>query len=221
MDVKTALETRKSVRAFLDKAVPTEIINTVLEQAKNAPSGVNTQPWKVAVITGKTKQTLQDKMEQTFRSGTKGEMDYQYYPLDWQGVYKDRRKACGLLMYSTLEIAREDRERQMDQWAANYRAFDAPVMLLFFMDKVMQTGSYLDYGMFLQSVMLSATEHGLGTCPQAALAEYPQIAREVLGYDDDQVLLCGMAMGYEDTEHLINSYRTDREALDNLVRYFD
>ena len=221
MDVKTALETRKSVRAFLDKAVPTEIINTVLEQAKNAPSGVNTQPWKVAVITGKTKQTLQDKMEQTFRSGTKGEMDYQYYPLDWQGVYKDRRKACGLLMYSTLEIAREDRERQMDQWAANYRAFDAPVMLLFFMDKVMETGSYLDYGMFLQSVMLSATEHGLGTCPQAALAEYPQIAREVLGYDDDQVLLCGMAMGYEDTEHLINSYRTDREALDNLVRYFD
>ena len=221
MDVKTALETRKSVRAFLDKAVPTELINTVLEQAKNAPSGVNTQPWKVAVITGKTKQTLQEKMEQTFRSGTKGEMDYQYYPLDWQGVYKDRRKACGLLMYSTLEIAREDRERQMDQWAANYRAFDAPVMLLFFMDKVMETGSYLDYGMFLQSVMLSATEHGLGTCPQAALAEYPQIAREVLGYDDDQVLLCGMAMGYEDTEHLINSYRTDREALDNLVRYFD
>ncbi len=221
MDVKTALETRKSVRAFLDKAVPTELINTVLEQAKNAPSGVNTQPWKVAVITGKTKQTLQEKMEQTFRSGTKGEMDYQYYPLDWQGVYKDRRKACGLLMYSTLEIAREDRERQMDQWAANYRAFDAPVMLLFFMDKVMETGSYLDYGMFLQSVMLSATEHGLGTCPQAALAEYPQIAREVLGYDDDQVLLCGMAMGYEDTEHLINSYRTDREALDNIVRYFD
>ena len=221
MDVKTALETRKSVRAFLDKAVPTELINTVLEQAKNAPSGVNTQPWKVAVITGETKQTLQEKMEQTFRSGTKGEMDYQYYPLDWQGVYKDRRKACGLLMYSTLEIAREDRERQMDQWAANYRAFDAPVMLLFFMDKVMETGSYLDYGMFLQSVMLSATEHGLGTCPQAALAEYPQIAREVLGYDDDQVLLCGMAMGYEDTEHLINSYRTDREALDNLVRYFD
>ena len=221
MDVKTALETRKSVRAFLDKAVPTELVNTVLEQAKNAPSGVNTQPWKVAVVTGETKQKLQAKMEETFRSGTKGEMDYQYYPLDWQGVYKDRRKACGLLMYSTLEIAREDRERQMDQWAANYRAFDAPVMLLFFMDKVMETGSYLDYGMFLQSVMLSATEHGLGTCPQAALGEYPEIAREVLGYDDDQVLLCGMAMGYEDTKHLINSYRTEREPLENIVRYFD
>lgn len=221
MDVKNALENRKSVRAFLDKAVPTDLINTVLEQAKNAPSGVNTQPWQVAVITGETKQKLGKKMEETFRSGTKGEMDYQYYPLDWQGAYKERRKACGLLMYSTLEISREDRARQTDQWAANYRAFDAPVMLLFFMDKVMETGSYLDYGMFLQSVMLSATEHGLSTCPQAALAEYPEIAREVLDYGDDQMLICGMALGYEDTDHLINSYRTEREDLDKIVRYFD
>ncbi len=221
MDVKNALENRKSVRAFLDKAVPTDLINAVLEQAKNAPSGVNTQPWQVAVITGETKQKLGKKMEETFRSGTKGEMDYQYYPLDWQGAYKERRKACGLLMYSTLEISREDRARQTDQWAANYRAFDAPVMLLFFMDKVMETGSYLDYGMFLQSVMLSATEHGLSTCPQAALAEYPEIAREVLDYGDDQMLICGMALGYEDTDHLINSYRTEREDLDKIVRYFD
>ena len=221
MNVKNALENRKSVRAFLDKAVPTDLINAVLEQAKNAPSGVNTQPWQVAVITGETKQKLGKKMEETFRSGTKGEMDYQYYPLDWQGAYKERRKACGLLMYSTLEISREDRARQTDQWAANYRAFDAPVMLLFFMDKVMETGSYLDYGMFLQSVMLSATEHGLSTCPQAALAEYPEIAREVLDYGDDQMLICGMALGYEDTDHLINSYRTEREDLDKIVRYFD
>ncbi len=221
MDVKNALENRKSVRAFLDKAVPTDLINAVLKQAKNAPSGVNTQPWQVAVITGETKQKLGKKMEETFRSGTKGEMDYQYYPLDWQGAYKERRKACGLLMYSTLEISREDRARQTDQWAANYRAFDAPVMLLFFMDKVMETGSYLDYGMFLQSVMLSATEHGLSTCPQAALAEYPEIAREVLDYGDDQMLICGMALGYEDTDHLINSYRTEREDLDKIVRYFD
>ncbi len=220
MDVKTALKQRKSTRAFLDKEVPIELVNTILEQAKAAPSGVNTQPWQVAVLTGKAKQNLSKKMEQTFRSGQKGKMDYLYYPLDWQGAYKERRKACGLLMYSTLEIAREDKQRQIDQWAANYRAFDAPVMLLFFMDKIMETGSYLDYGMFLQSVMLSATEHGLSTCPQAALGEYPDIVREELGYSDDKIVICGMAMGYEDTKHPINSYRTERESLENIVSYF-
>ena len=137
MDVKVALSKRKSTRAFLDKAIPSELINSVLEQAKLAPSGVNTQPWQVAVVSGNSKQQLTKKMEDSFRSGTKGVMDYQYYPKDWQGVYKERRKTCGLLMYSTLEIAREDKQRQLDQWAANYRAFDAPVMLLFFIDKVM------------------------------------------------------------------------------------
>ncbi len=219
MDVKTALAQRKSTRAFLDKEVPMAIVNTILEQAKTAPSGVNTQPWKVAVLTGKSKKDLEQKMESEFRSGNKGSMDYQYYPEQWQGEYKDRRKACGLLMYSTLQIKREDKQKQLDQWAANYRAFDAPVMLLFFIDKVMEKGSYLDYGMFLQSIMLCAVEQGLATCPQAALAEYPDIVKQTLGYDD-QVLICGMALGYEDASKDVNNYRTERENLNKIVRYF-
>jgi nitroreductase len=221
MKVSEALKNRKSVRAFLDKEVPMSLVNEVLENAKNAPSGVNTQPWQVAVLTGKSKENLCNKMEDAFRNGQKGKMDYQYYPLNWQGDYKERRKACGLLMYSTLEIGREDREKQINQWAKNYQAFGAPVMLLFFIDKVMEKGSYLDYGMFLQSVMLSATELGLATCPQAALAEYPDIVRKELGYSEDKVLLCGIALGYEDTKDIVNSYRTERESLDNLVKYFD
>ena len=156
MDVKTALAQRKSTRAFLNKEVPVSTLNAILEQAKTAPSGVNTQPWKVAVLTGQSKKDLEQKMESEFRAGNKGTMDYQYYPEQWEAEYKERRKACGLLMYSTLQIKREDKQRQLDQWAANYRAFDAPVMLLFFIDKVMEKGSYLDYGMFLQSIMLSA-----------------------------------------------------------------
>ncbi|MDB2590333.1 nitroreductase family protein [Candidatus Thioglobus sp.] len=219
MDVKTALAQRKSTRAFLNKEVPIATINAILEQAKTAPSGVNTQPWKVAVLSGQSKKDLEQKMESEFRAGNKGVMDYQYYPEQWEAQYKDRRKACGLLMYSTLQIKREDKQRQLDQWAANYRAFDAPVMLLFFIDKVMEKGSYLDYGMFLQSIMLSAVEHGLATCPQAALAEYPEIVKKALGYED-QVLICGMALGYEDTTEDVNSYRTEREDLDKLVRYF-
>ena len=219
MDVKTALAKRKSTRAFLNKEVPITTVNAILEQAKTAPSGVNTQPWKVAVLSGQSKKDLEQKMESEFRAGNKGVMDYQYYPEQWEAEYKQRRKACGLLMYSTLQIKREDKQRQLDQWAANYRAFDAPIMLLFFIDKIMEKGSYVDYGMFLQSIMLSAVEHGLATCPQAALAEYPEIVKKELGYED-QVLICGMALGYEDTTEDVNNYRTGREDLDKLVRYF-
>ncbi len=220
MNVEKALLSRKSTRAFLDKEVPVEIINNILEQAKTAPSGVNTQPWQVAVITGESKKNIEKKMEDTFRSGNKGSMDYQYYPKEWEEKYKQRRKDCGLLMYSTLEIQREDKQRQLDQWASNYRAFDAPVMLLFFIDKVMEKGSYLDYGMFLQSIMLAAVAEGLATCPQAALAEYPEIVKSELGYSDGQVLVCGMSLGYEDKSHKVNSYRTTREPLEEIVKYF-
>ena len=221
MSVSETLEKRKSTRAFLDKEVEQEKIERILSAASHAPSGVNSQPWQVAVVKGETKKSLQEKMESTFRGGEKGTMDYQYYPAQWEEPYKGRRKSCGLQMYSTLEIAREDKHRQLDQWAANYRAFDAPVMLLFFMDGIMDTGSYLDYGMFLQSIMLMAVEEGLATCPQAALGEYPKIAKETLGYSDDTVILCGMALGYEDTDALVNSYRTPREEVSAFTRFFD
>lgn len=220
MNVETALLNRKSTRSFLDKDVPIETINSILNQAKTAPSGVNTQPWQVAVVTGKSKQNIQKKMEDTFRSGNKGSMDYEYYPTQWGERYKERRKECGLLLYSTLDIKREDKQRQLDQWAANYRAFDAPVMLLFFIDSVMEKGSYIDYGMFLQSIMLAAVAEGLATCPQAALGEYPDIVRDELGYSDDVALVCGMALGYEDESNIINNYRTPRESLDEIVKYF-
>ncbi len=220
MNVTEALKTRKSTRAFLDKAVESEKITAILDAARHAPSGVNTQPWQVAVVSGKAKQSLQEKIEATFRGGDKGKADYGYYPTEWKEPFTSRRKACGLLMYKTLEIKREDKERQMDQWAANYRAFDAPVMLLFFMDSAMQHGSYMDYGMFLQSVMLAAVEQGLATCPQASIADYPEIIKSELSYGDDTVLLCGMALGYEDTDALVNSYRTEREEVDSFTQYF-
>lgn len=221
MQVAEALKARKSTRAFLDQEVEQEKIRRILENARHAPSGTNTQPWQVAVVQGKTKQRLQEQIEETFRGGQSGKMDFQYYPVNWEGIYRDRRKACGLQMYSTLEIKREDKQRQIDQWAANYRAFDAPVMLLFFIDDILETGSYLDYGMFMQSIMLMAVEEGLATCPQAALGEYPDIVREVLGYDTQQRLVVGMALGYEDPGAPINQYRTPREEIDSFTRFFD
>ena len=220
MKVSQALEQRKSVRAFLDKDVDDALISKILTAAGHAPSGVNSQPWQVAVVTGEKKQDLQSKIEAAFRGGQKGKMDYSYYPNEWISPYKDRRKACGLQMYSTLGITREDKDRQMDQWAANYRAFDAPAMMFFFMEDIMEAGSYMDFGMFLQSVMLSAVEEGLATCPQAALGEYPDLVRKELGYADNAIVMCGMAIGYEDESALVNSYRTPREDIDVFTKFY-
>ena len=220
MNVIEALEQRKSTRAFLNKEVEQDIIETILDAARHAPSGVNTQPWQVAVVTGKSKVKLQQKLEANFRAGNKAQADYLYYPSEWREPYKSRRKECGLLMYKTLDISREDKQRQTDQWAANFRAFDAPVMLLFFMHSDMQTGSYLDYGMFLQSIMLAAVEQGLATCPQASIADYPEIVKAALDYPLDTVLLCGMALGYEDKQALVNSYRTSRVGMESFTQFF-
>lgn len=221
MNIKQAIEQRHSTRAFTDQTVSRVQIESILATARRAPSGANTQPWQVAVVTGQTKQNLQQKIETAFAQGQKPQPDYQYYPEQWLSPYKERRKDCGLQLFETLDIKRQDKEKRLAQWAANYRAFDAPVMLLFFIDKIMQTGSYMDYGMFLQSVMLAAMEQGLATCPQAALAEYPEIVRSSLGYPDDKLVICGMALGYEDTSAIVNSYRTPRENVANFCSFFD
>jgi nitroreductase len=221
MDVREALKKRKSTRAFLVREVSREKVVAILEAAGHAPSGVNTQPWQVAVVSGATKVRLQEKIETAFRNGVKPAMDFQYYPLKWVEPYKTRRFDCGLQLYETLGIKRQDKERRLEQWIANYRSFDAPVALYFFMDPGLETGSYMDYGMFMQSIMLAAVEEGLATCPQAALGEFPQIVKETLGFPAESILLGGMALGYEDTEALVNSYRTPRLAVDEFTRFFE
>ncbi|TXH69756.1 MAG: nitroreductase [Thiothrix sp.] len=220
MKVSEALQARKSTRAFLDKPVSRETLEQILDAARWAPSGTNTQPWQVAVLMGEKKRALQDKIESAYRKGVKGGMDYSYYPNEWKDPFLARRRVCGLQLYSALKIGKEDKERRAEQWVANYRSFDAPVMLLFFIDRIMDTGSYLDYGMFLQSIMLAAVEHGLATCPQAALGEYPDIVREYLSYDQNQIVVCGMALGYEDPSADINSYRTEREAVSKFTEFY-
>lgn len=221
MNVRDALIQRKSTRAFLDKPVARELIEDILDAARHAPSGANTQPWKVAVVAGASKQRLALAMESSFRSGIRGKMDYPYYPERWFSPYRERRRACGMQLYTALGIERHDKQRQADQWAANYRAFDAPVALFFFIDAGLATGSFIDCGMFIQSVMLAAVERGLATCPQAALAEYPEMVKKELGYPPDSILLCGMALGYEDRHAAVNSYRTPREEVSSFTRFFD
>lgn len=220
MDVSEALKKRKSTRAFLPRDVDLSLIREMLDAARHAPSGANTQPWQVAVVMGGKKHRIEQRIEEAFRSGIAAQMDYPYYPGTWAEPYKSRRIACGQQLYSALHIEREDKARRRDQWAANYRAFDAPVVLFFFMDAGLQTGSFLDYGLFLQSLMLMAVDNGLATCPQAALAEYPGIVKQELGYPETSILVCGMALGYENTEAAVNSYRVPREEVSVFTRFF-
>ena len=219
MNVTKAIKARKSVRAFTSQPVSREILQKILDAARWAASGTNTQPWEVVVLAGENKDQLCARIEAAYQAGVKGKMEYNYYPVEWKDPFKARRIACGKALYAALSIEREDVERRKSQWAANYRAFDAPVMILFYMDQIMKTGSYLDYGMFIQSVMLAALDHGLATCPQAALGEYPDIVKAFTGHGDDRTLVCGMAMGYEDVEAAVNNYRTDRQKVEAFTTF--
>jgi len=220
MDVQTAIQERKSVRAYLDKEVKIEQINRILDVARHSPSGSNIQPWRVAVVMGEVKRALQEKIEKTFRQGNRGKPDFPNYPSVWNEPYNTRRKQCGLQLYTALDINYDEKEKRLEQWIANYRAFDAPVMMLFFLDQNMQAGSFVDIGMFLQSIMLAAVDEGLATCAQNSLASYPEIIKETLSYPQSDILLCGMSLGYEDTTAKVNGFRTPRVAIEHFTQYF-
>ena len=205
----------------LTKKVSSNQIRRILNAARHAPSGTNAQPWEVAVVKGKTRKQLTDALVHAFQEGGLGEMDYQYYPVTWKEPFKKRRVICGAQLYSSLKIERRDKVKRLEQWVANYRGFDAPVLLFFFLDSDMEKGSFLDYGMFLQSIMLAALEEGLATCAQAALGQYPEIIKKKLGYGSEYTLICGMALGYEDRSAPQNNYRTEREEIDVFTRFFE
>lgn len=221
MNIIDALGYRKSVRAFLTKEVETDQITRILNAARHAPSGTNAQPWDVAIVRGKTRIKLTTALIEAFNDNGLGEMDYKYYPVKWKEPFKKRRVTCGAQLYSALKINRKDKEKRLEQWLANYKGFDAPVLLFFFLDSIMEKGSFLDYGMFIQSVMLAALEEGLATCAQAALGQNPELIKTTLGYGTDTTLICGMALGYEDTSAPQNNYRTPRETVEGFTKFFE
>lgn len=220
MNASQAIRERKSIRAFTGQEVERELIERILDTARYAPSGANSQPWQVAVVTGRTKDKITAALLKEFRRGKGEDRDYEYYPTKWKEPFKQRRIACGMQLYDTLGIDRKDRAGRLLQWEANYRGFDAPVILFFFLDPSLVIGSYMDSGMFIQSVMLAALDEGLATCAQAALSGYATVVKEILGYPRETILLCGMSLGYEDREALVNSYRTPREEVETFSTFF-
>lgn len=221
MDTLTAITSRWSCRAYLDKPVDPQLVTRILDTARWAPSGTNMQPWQVAVVTGKTKQTISEKIIAAREAGQAESPDYQYYPTSWEEPYKSRRKATGLALYGALEIERGDEVRQKEAWYNNYRFFGAPVGLLFFINANLAKGSWLDMGMFIQSVMLAANSLGLASCPQFSLAEFPTIVRAELGIAESQHMVAGLSLGYADPDHPVNNYRLEREPVDHFTLWYE
>jgi len=224
--VDQAITSRMSVRAFLPEAVPRETLMQVLDVASRAPSGVNTQPWKVYVLQGATRDALVSKVcaaHDAVRADPSLAAHYQeayaYYPEKWVSPYIERRRENGWGLYGLLGIGKGDKDKMHAQHQRNYRFFDAPVGLMFTIDRVLGRGSLLDYGMFLQSIMVAARGHGLHTCPQAAWNGFAKIILPHIGAGEEEMLVCGMALGYADPSALVNSFHTPREPASQFTQF--
>ena len=222
--VDAAITSRRSLRAFLPTPVPRETLVDILQVAARAPSGTNTQPWKVYVLTGESLRSLSQQVRAAYDDpavSAQHHEDYAYYPRQWQSPYIDRRRKVGWDLYSLLGIAKGDKERMHAQHGRNYAFFDAPVGLMFTIDRVMEQGSWLDYGMFLQNIMVAARARGLDTCPQAAWTQFHRIILPAIGASADEKLVCGMSLGYADPHAIENTLQTEREPVANFARFLE
>jgi nitroreductase len=223
--VDTAITSRRSVRAFLATPVARETIEDILAVASRAPSGTNTQPWKVRVLTGAAKAALSRDIRAAYddpAERAQHKEEYAYYPTEWVSPYIDRRRKVGWDLYGLLGIGKTDKARMHEQHGRNYAFFDAPVGLIFTIDRVLRQGSWLDYGMFLQNVMVAARARGLDTCPQAAFTQFHRIIARHLGIDEGrEMVVCGMSLGHADPHAVENTLVTERAPVAEFVRFVE
>jgi len=217
--VKQVIASRKSTRAFRATPVDRALIDEVLRIAGTAPSGSNIQPWNVHVVTGAARDRLSADLLAAHNEKVPGNREYQYYPVKWRSPYIDRRRATGWGLYGSLNINKGDREASAKQHGRNFVFFGAPMVLVFAIDKDLEIGSWLDYGMFLQNIMVAARAAGLHTCPQAAIANYPEIVKHHLGIGDEQIIVCAISIGYEDPAEPVNAFQPARVGLEEFVTY--
>jgi nitroreductase len=226
--VDAAITSRMSVRAFTSQPVARQTLTDVLQVASRAPSGTNTQPWKVYILQGASRDSLcaqvcdaHDAIRADPTLAAQYREEYDYYPEKWVRPYIDRRRENGWGLYGLLGIGKADKDKMHLQHQRNYKFFDAPVGLMFTMDRVMGRGSLVDYGMFLQNIMVAARGHGLHTCPQAAWNGFAKIILPHIGASTDEMLVCGMALGYADEAALVNTFHTPRVPVADFTHWLE
>jgi nitroreductase len=221
LTVEQAIAGRRSARAFLPRCVDRELIVRILSNAGRAPSGTNAQPWKVWILDGQVKKEISSDLTERYDRGDVSTREFNYYPEQWREPYLSRRRACGWGLYGILGIGRGDKDKMHAQHRRNFLFFDAPVGLIFSVDRDLELGSWLDYGMFLQSIMLGARQFGLETCPQAAFLIFHKVLQRRLAIPDTEMIVCGMSLGYPDPNAKVNSFTPDRMATHEFVTFVD
>ena len=221
---EAAVATRRSVRAFLSTPVPRATIERILALASRAPSGTNTQPWRVYVLTGEPLRSLSRRLVAAYddpEESARHTEEYPYYPTEWVSPYIDRRRKIGWDLYGLLGIGKTDKARMHAQHRRNYEFFGAPVGLMFTIDRILRQGSWIDYGMFIEGVMVSARAHGLDTCPQAAFTPFHRIVTDEIRAPANEQLVCGMSLGWADPDAIENTLVTEREPVSGFARFLD
>jgi nitroreductase len=220
MNISEAISSRFSVRAFLDGPVSEEQIHRILNRARQAPSGGNLQPWHVYVVAGQPFNELKALIRARSVELPQGEEpEYAVYPPNLPEPYRSRRFKCGEDLYAAIGIKREDKLARIAQFAKNLGAFGAPMVLYFAIDRFMGVNQWAHLGMFMQTIMLLATEEGLDTCAQESWSAFHDTISNFIELPDEQMIYCGMAMGYADREHPINQWRTERAPLKDVARF--
>jgi nitroreductase len=221
-----AITSRMSVRAFKKDPVSNEAILKLLNISARAPSGTNTQPWKAYVVEGNALKALCEKVCAAYDNiavnpdlAKEYQPAYDYYPSKWFSPYIDRRRENGWGLYGLLGITKGDKDKMHAQHRKNFEAFGAPVCIFFTIDKELGRGSMLDYGMFLQNMMVAARGEGLDTCPQAAWNDYAKIILPLIGAKENEMLVCGMALGYANKDDIVNTFITPRVSAEDFTTW--
>ncbi|MEP7350015.1 MAG: nitroreductase [Sphingorhabdus sp.] len=219
MNVTEAVTTRRSIRQFLDTPVPRDVLERVLTTAQRAPSGGNVQPWNATILTGEPLKALIDAVQQRISADPQDQdSEYQIYPANLQEPYRSRRFGVGEAMYAALDISREDKIGRFKQFAANFRAFGAPVLMMIHCPRNMGPPQWSDMGMWLQTIMLLLREEGIDSCAQEAWSVYSQTIKPILGLsEEDEILFCGLGIGYRNPSAPINNFTAPRAPLDEVI----
>lgn len=210
---------RKSVRGYKADPVPQAIVQRILESARTAPSGANLQPGRFVALTGQPLRNFCDTLRATIDDGMTAVEAYSYFPEPMPKHLRQRQVKVGADLYAALGIDRKDADARRRQFMRNFRFFDAPVGIIATIDARMGKGCFMDFGMMLQTLLLAAQAEGLASCGIGAMSMYGPFIAEQLSFDEHDMVVCGVALGYEDTEAPVNKFRTDRMSLEQYARF--
>lgn len=210
-DLDQTIRDRRSVRGFLPKPIPRQVLDDVFELAQRAPSNCNVQPWRVYIASGEVRDALRDEL---VAAAQRGEAPLMEHPIDdFFDDYREKQIACAVELYNNMGVTRDDKAGRFNASLRNFEFFDAPHIAYVCMSKRFGIGVALDVGMYVQTLMLAMWSRGIGSCPQAALRSYPALVGKHLGVPEDEQILCGLSFGYEDTEVPANRTRQPRDPM--------